>query len=426
MAVLTPETLPTTRDDLEQLQVERLQATLHRVQRHVAFYRTMFATTGFDPDECAQLSDVHRLPLTSETDLCQAYPYDMFATPLKEVVQIHTTTGRHPEPVVHGYTERDLSNAAALMARIMRGIGLSAEDVFQITLNYGLGTGAFTVHEGARRLGASVIPTATGRTPKQLQIMRDFGTSCLVATPSYALRLLRTLKEQRISPAALRLKCVLVTGEPWPEATRNALEEGLQARVFDLYGLSAAYGPVVAAQCQTQSVLHVQEDLFYAEILDPHTQRPVAKGQWGELVLTTLVKEAVPLLRYRTGDKVRQVERACGCGSVFTALDRVSGRVDDVLTVKGVNIAPARIGQLLNAGLDFELQWTAEIAGSGPDQELVLRLGIREDLFFDQMKRQRKLVDDLRRYLAQWLGVTPRILLVEPESLPPRAVRDRQ
>ncbi len=417
MAVLAATALPASRDDLEQLQLERLQATLHRVQRHVAFYRSMFADTGFDPDQCASLSDLQRLPLTNETDLCQAYPYDMFATPLKEVVQIHTTTGRHPEPVVHGYTERDLTNAAVLMARIMTGLGLDADDVFQITLNYGLGTGAFTFHEGARKLGASVIPTATGRTPKQVQIMRDFGTSCLVATPSYALRLLQALKDQDVPPAALRLKCLLVTGEPFSTETRAVLEEGFQAQIYDLYGLSAAYGPVVAAQCRNQSVLHVQEDLFYAEVLDPQTHQPVPDGEWGELVLTTLVKEAVPLLRYRTGDKVRRVPDTCGCGSVFTALDRIAGRVDDVLTVKGVNIAPARIGQLLSAYLDFDIHWNATIAGSGPDQELILRLGIREDLFFDQMKRQRKLVDDLRRYLAQWLGVTPRVLLVEPDSL---------
>jgi phenylacetate-CoA ligase len=377
----------------------------------------MFADIGFDPEQCLELSDLNRLPLTSENDLCQAYPYNMFATPLKEVVQIHTTTGRHPEPVVHGYTERDLSNASALMARILSRLGLGPEEVFQITLNYALGTGAFTFHEGARRLGAMVIPTATGRTQKQIMVMRDFGTTCLVATPSYALRLLHALREARISPAALRLKSLLLTGEPWPAGSRLELEAGFQARAYDLYGMSALFGPVVAAQCSKQSGLHLQEDLFYAEVLDPTTQRPVPDGQWGELVLTSLVKEAVPLLRYRTGDLVRRLPEDCACGSVFSSIDQLAGRVDDVLSVKGVNVSPRRIGQLLTDYLDQEILWRAAVIGTGPDQELVLRLGIREDLFFDQMKRQRHLVDRLRRYLAQWLGVTPKVLLVEPEGL---------
>lgn len=408
---------PSSGEELEQLQLERMQATLHRVERHVAFYRRIFKETGFNPDQFTSLADLKNLPFTTEDDLSEAYPYEMFATPLKEVVRIHTSSGRKPNPIVLGYTEKDLRNSALLLARIFSGLDLNKEDVFQITLNYGLGTGAFAFHEAARELGASTIPTSTGNTEKQVLIMRDFGTSCLVATPGYALKLLKTIEEKNITPASLRLKALLLTGEPWSESARQELEEGFQTRAYDFYGLSAVLGPVVAAQCLQQQGLHIQEDVVYAEIIDPQTEKNLASGQWGELVLSTLAKEAVPLLRYRTGDWARFIPQDCPCGLPFKRLEQVPGRIDDVLIIKGINIAPERLNDLLREFLGQKVFWKATVEGENIDQQLVLRIGITEKLFFDQMKEQRALVDNLRRTMSQWLGVTPQILFVEPDTL---------
>ncbi|MFA6809878.1 MAG: AMP-binding protein [Desulfoplanes sp.] len=406
-----------TPEDIRQIQLERLQATLHRVRRRVAFYKKRFQDMGFNPDQFGSLEDLRKLPFTTESDLSNAYPYGMFCIPLRDVVRIHTSTGKGSEPIVVGNSERDLKNRARLLARVYETLGLDTEDVFQITLRYGLGTGAFAFHDAARELGASTIPTSVGRTDKQLKIMRDFGTSCLIATPGYARILLEAMEKQNITPAMLRLKAILLTGEPCSKSLAAELEQGFQAPVYDIYGLSAVCGPGIAAQCREQQGLHVQEDMVYAEIVDPETGAPVADGQWGELVLTTLMEEAVPVIRYKTGDRARFLPSPCPCGNTFRCLDHISGRIDNVLIIKGINIAPEMIERVLFDHLGTRVVWEAEIVGQGKRQELVVRIAITEDLFFDQMKRQRAMVDTLRRAFAQWIGVTPRVLLAEPASI---------
>ncbi|MDD4649889.1 MAG: AMP-binding protein [Desulfoplanes sp.] len=406
-----------TPEDIRQIQLERLQATLHRVRRRVAFYKKRFQDMGFNPDQFGSLEDLRKLPFTTESDLSNAYPYGMFCIPLRDVVRIHTSTGKGSEPIVVGNSERDLKNRARLLARVYETIGLDTEDVFQITLRYGLGTGAFAFHDAARELGASTIPASVGRTDKQLKIMRDFGTSCLIATPGYARILLEAMEKQNITPAMLRLKAILLTGEPCSKSLAAELEQGFQAPVYDIYGLSAVCGPGIAAQCREQQGLHVQEDMVYAEIVDPETGAPVADGQWGELVLTTLMEEAVPVIRYKTGDRARFLPSPCPCGNTFRCLDHISGRIDNVLIIKGINIAPEMIERVLFDHLGTRVVWEAEIVGQGKRQELVVRIAITEDLFFDQMKRQRAMVDTLRRAFAQWIGVTPRVLLAEPASI---------
>ena len=406
-----------TPEDIRQIQLERLQATLHRVRRRVAFYKKRFQDMGFNPDQFGSLEDLRKLPFTTESDLSNAYPYGMFCIPLRDVVRIHTSTGKGSEPIVIGNSERDLKNRARLLARVYETLGLDTEDVFQITLRYGLGTGAFAFHDAARELGASTIPASVGRTDKQLKIMRDFGTSCLIATPGYARILLEAMEKQNITPAMLRLKAILLTGEPWSKSLAAELEQGFQAPVYDIYGLSAVCGPGIAAQCREQQGLHVQEDMVYAEIVDPETGAPVADGQWGELVLTTLMEEAVPVIRYKTGDRARFLPSPCPCGNTFRCLDHISGRIDNVLIIKGINIAPEMIERVLFDHLGTRVVWEAEIVGQGKRQELVVRIAITEDLFFDQMKRQRAMVDTLRRAFAQWIGVTPRVLLAEPASI---------
>jgi phenylacetate-CoA ligase len=406
-----------TREDIRQIQLERLQSTLHRVRRRVAFYKQRFQETGFNPDQFESLDDMVKLPFTTEQDLSDAYPYDMFCIPLRDVVRIHTTTGRGNSPIVIGNSERELTNRAKLLARVYTFIGLTSEDVFQITLRYGLGTGAFSFHDAAREIGASTIPTSVGHTDKQLKIMRDFGTSCLIATPGYAGILLEAMESRGMTPSMLRLKAILLTGEPWPANLAEDLEQGFQAPVYDIYGLSAVCGPGIAAQCRERTGLHLQEDMVYAEIIDPESGRLVEPGQWGELVLTTLMEEAVPVIRYKTGDKARWLPSPCACGCTFRLLDHIPGRMDDVLIVKGINIAPEMIQRVLENQLGTSVAWKALVTGEGTAQQLVLRIGITEPLFYDQMKRQRAMVDRLRHAFAQWIGVTPRILLVEPQSV---------
>ncbi len=406
-----------TPEEIRQLQLERLQSTLHRVRRRVAFYKKRFQDIGFNPDHFESLEDIRKIPFTTEADLSNAYPYGMFCIPLRDVVRIHTTTGKGSEPIVLGTTERDLTNRAHLLARVYATLGLDAEDVFQITLRYGLGTGAFAFHDAARKLGASTIPTSVGHTDKQLKIMRDFGTSCLIATPGYARILLEAMETQEITPSMLRLKAILLTGEPWDQSLADELEQGFQTPVYDIYGLSAVCGPGIAAQCHEQQGLHLQEDMVYAEIIDPETGDSLPDGQWGELVLTTLAEEAVPVIRYKTGDRARFLPSPCGCTSSFRCLDHISGRVDDVLIIKGINIAPEMIERVLFDQLHTRVTWKAEVTGRGKNQELVLSVGITEALFFDQMKRQRAMVDSLRHAFSQWIGVTPRVLLAEPASI---------
>jgi phenylacetate-CoA ligase len=406
-----------TVEEIRQIQLERLQSTLHKVRRRVAFYKQRFQDIGFNPDFFESLEDLAEIPFTTEKDLSDAYPYNMFCIPLRDVVRIHTTTGRGNEPIVIGNSERDLTNRARLLARVYETLGLNSEDVFQITLRYGLGTGAFSFHDAAREIGASTIPTSVGHTDKQLKIMRDFGTSCLIATPGYARILLEAMETRGITPSMLRLKAVLLTGEPWSKTLAADLEQGFQAPVYDIYGLSAACGPGIAAQCRERTGLHIQEDMVYAEIVDPQTGDPVKPGEWGELVLTTLMEEAVPVIRYKTGDKARFLTTSCPCGSTFRLLDHIPGRIDDVLIVKGINIAPEMIERVLLDQLGTTVDWDALVTGQGSTQELVLRIGITDSLFFDQMKRQRAMVDTLRHAFAQWVGVTPRVLLVEPESM---------
>ena len=404
-------------EEIRQIQLERLQSTLHRVRRRVAFYKQRFQDMGFNPDHFEKLEDIRQLPFTTESDLSDAYPYSMFCIPLRDVVRIHTTTGKGSEPIVIGNSERDLKNRAHLLARVYETLGLDTEDVFQITLRYGLGTGAFAFHDAARELGASTIPTSVGRTDKQLKIMRDFGTSCLIATPGYARILLDAMEKQDITPAMLRLKAILLTGEPWSEPLARELEQGFQAPVYDIYGLSAVCGPGIAAQCKEHKGLHLQEDMVYAEVVDPTTGESVADGEWGELVLTTLMEEAVPVIRYKTGDRARFLPSPCSCTTSFRCLDHIPGRVDEVLIIKGINIAPEMIERVLLNQLGSPVAWNANVEGEGAKQELVVRIGITENLFFDQMKRQRAMVDTLRRAFAQWIGVTPRVLLTEPKSI---------
>ena len=406
-----------SRDELQQLQLERLQAALNRVYRNVRFYKKSFDSIGFVPEDLEELSVLSRLPFISRHDLSVAYPYEMFAVPLREVVRIHSSSGVSDNPSIVGYTANDLNHWTELVARLLTSAGITREDVMQIAFNYGLFTGAFGFHYGAERLGASVIPSSVGNTRRQITVLRDYRSTALVCTPNYALRIANVMEELEIDPKTLTLKKGLFGGEPWSEATRQAIEERLYIKAYDNYGLSEIVGPGVAGECSHRVGMHVAEDHFIPEIIDPHTLEVLPAGVKGELVLTTITKEAFPIIRFRTGDLASLDYSPCLCGRTLARISRISGRCDDIVIVKGVNIYPKGVGPILKSAIGIEPAYQLIIDKEDYQDLLGIRIEVSETIFFDKMEKQRAMVDRLRKKIRDTLGITPRIWLVEKGSI---------
>ena len=406
-----------SRDDLEQLQLERLQSTLNRVSTHVPFYRKKFKELEIDPENISCLDDLRKLPFTTKQDLRDSYPYGLFAVPLREVVRIHSSSGTTGQATVVGYTENDIKNWSKLVARLLTGAGVTKDDVVQIAFGYGMFTGGFGLHYGAERIGASVIPISSGNTKRQLQIMEDFRTTALVCTPSYALLLADVIEEKGINLASMSLKYGLFGGEPWSEPMRNEIQNKLNIIATDNYGLSEVMGPGVAGECQERNGLHINEDHFLVEVINPDTLEPVAAGEVGELVITTLTKEAFPVIRYRTRDLTRLISEPCPCGRTLTRMQRVMGRTDDMLIIKGVNVYPSQIEEIL-----FEVEGTKPhyqivVEREGRLDKATVLVEVVESIFFDQMTKQRELIELIKKRLHTELGIGVDIKLVEEKSL---------
>jgi phenylacetate-CoA ligase len=417
MAIYDREAEQMDRAELAQLQLERLQATLTRVYKNVKFYKKKFDAIGFLPEDCLALEDLRRLPFTTRHDLARAYPYEMFAVPLREVVRVHSSTGSPGNPIVMGYTARDLKNWAKLAARVLTAAGVDRDDVVQVTLSYGLLTSAFGLHYGVELLGASVIPTGPGGTARQVQIMRDYRTTVLISTPGYALIIADQLEKSGMDAKDLFLKVGLLAGEPWTEEQRADIESRLLLTALDNYALSEAMGPGVAGECRQRLGMHLNEDHFLAEIIDPATGEVLPHGDTGELVLTTISREATPLVRFRTGDLTSLDVAPCPCGRTLARLSRIAGRADNVVVVKGINIFPERVGQILAAFSGEEPAYQLVLGQEGHLDFLEVRIEVGEGLFFDKMTLQRELVHKLSHKLSQGIGVTPRVKLVEPHSI---------
>lgn len=418
MPIWEPDKECVERDELRQLQLERLQATLNRVVRNVAFYRRRFRQVGFSPEEdFTDLRDLERLPFTTSQDVSSCYPYEMFAVPLREVVRVHSSSGTMSNPQVVGYTRQDLATWSNLVARILSAGGVTRDDVIQITFAYGLMTGGLGIHYGAERIGASVLPTSVGRTDRQVKIMQDYRTTVLVSTPSYALVMADRMDQLEIDRKTLSLRHCICAGEPWTEETRQELEERLFVKVTDNYGNSEVMGPGVAGECLEQHGMHIQEDHFLAEIIDPVSGRVLEPGEEGELVITTLTKEAFPVVRYRTGDRCRMIPDPCPCGRTFQRISRIRGRYDGVVIIKGVNIIPERIGDVLESIEGERPPFQLVATRHGHQDELEIWVEITEKLFFDKMREQRTLADAMRDKVANFIGITPRIKLVEHGTL---------
>ena len=405
------------RVDLEQLQLERLQSTLYRVATHVPFYRKKFKEMRVDPDGFRSLDELRALPFTTKDDLRNNYPYGLFAVPLRDVVRVHASSGTTGMATVVGYTRNDIKNWSQMVARLLTATGVGADDVVQIAFGYGLFTGGFGLHYGAEQIGASVIPISSGNTKRQIQILQDFKTTTLVCTPSYALLLADTMHEMGININSLPLKFGLFGGEPWSEAMRQEIKNKLHIIATDNYGLSEVMGPGVAGECHHCNGLHVNEDHFIVEVIDPQTLAPVAPGEIGELVFTTITKEAFPVIRYRTRDLARLLPEPCPCGRTFQRMSRVIGRTDDMLIIKGVNVYPMQIEAILFDIEGTEPHYQIIVEREGRLDKATVLVEVVESIFFDQMKKQRQLVDHIKRRLATELGIGVDVKLVEEKTL---------
>ena len=416
MKIWDPDYECMPRDELAQLQLERLQATLNRVYRNVAFYRKKFDEIGFQPEDLVELNDLGKLPFTCSRDLSDAYPYDLFAVPLREVVRVHSSSGA-TKPVVVGYTRQDLKHWSELVARVLTSGGVTADDVVQVTLNYGLLTGGLGLHYGAELIGASVLPTSVGRTERQVKIMQDYRTTALVATPSYALVIADRMESMGVDAKTLTLKFAMLAGEPWSEEMRQEIEGRLYVKATDNYGLSEIMGPGVAGECLYQSGMHLNEDHFIFEVVDPKTGKNLQPGEVGELIITTVTKEAFPLIRFRTGDLCSMHSEPCQCGRSLARMSRVLGRTDQVIIIKGINIIPSRVGDLLEEVLGSKPPYQIVVDRKGHLDSLTVQVEVSEDLFFDKMGEQRSLLERMGEKISGGIGVTPRIILVEPGSI---------
>ena len=405
------------REDLEQLQLERLQSTLYRVGTHVPFYKKKFDELKFNYDDVRSLDDLRRLPFTIKQDLRDNYPYGLFAVPLRDVVRVHSSSGTSGQATVVGYTRNDIKTWSNLVARVITAAGVTKNDVIQIAFGYGLFTGGFGLHYGAELVGTSVIPISSGNTKRQIQIMQDFKTTALVCTPSYALVMADTMMEMGINPNGLSLRYGLFGGEPWSEGMRREINEKLGIIATDNYGLSEVMGPGVSGECLECNGLHINEDHFLLEILDPNTLEPVPEGEVGELVITTLTKEAFPMIRYRTRDLTRFIPGPCACGRTMRRMQRVMGRTDDMLIIKGVNVFPMQIEKVLFEVEGIEPHYQIIVDRENHTDRITVLVEVMESIFFDEMKKQRMVIDRIKSRLASALGLQVEVKLVEEKTL---------
>jgi len=406
------------RKDLERLQLERLRSTLERVAK-VPCYEEKFKRSGITPDDIHSLADLAKLPFTIKEDLRQNYPYGMFAVPMRDVVRIHSSSGTTGKPTVVGYSRKDLNDWAGLVARFMTAAGVLPDDIVHIAFGYGLFTGAFGLHYGAELIGSAVIPMSGGNTERQIMILKDYEATALVCTPSYALTLADRIAKMGHDPRTyLSLKVGLFGGEPWSEELRREIEERLNIVATDNYGLSEIVGPGVAGECLCKKGMHIFEDHFIPEIINPETGEVLPQGEKGELVLTNIVQEAIPLIRYRTRDITRLHYDKCECGRTMVRMEKTMGRSDDMLIIKGVNVFPTQIEEVLFQVEGCEPHYQLIIERQGTLDTLEVQIEVNENIFFDEMRKQRAFVEMLEKRLATNIGLHAKIKLVEPSAIP--------
>jgi phenylacetate-CoA ligase len=406
------------REDLAQVQIERLQSALTRARRNVAFYRNAFQKEGVKIEEIGGAADLARLPFTTKEDLRRSYPYDMFAVPLKDIVRLHSTSGTTGTPVVVGYTRNDIRNWTECVARVLAAGGVSEHDVVQVAFTYGLWSGGLGFHYAAERIGSSVVPASGAGPEKQSLIMRDFLTTALACTPSYALAVADAVAALGITPGGLPLRVGFFGAEPWSENLRAQLEEKLHITAYDNYGLTEIMGPGVSFECEHKSGLHVNEDNFIVECIDPKTLAPDPQGTEGELVFTTIAKEGFPLIRYRTGDLAILTAEPCRCGRTLARMSRVRGRIDDLIILGDVKVMPLQIEQILLETQGVEPHYEIVVDRIEGRDTLEVRVEISEAMpEMDEMKSLERMKETIVRKLDIVFGLKAKVTLVEPRTI---------
>ncbi len=410
------ETLP--RLALEALQLKRLQNVLERVYANVPFYKSSFAKKGVKPSDVKCLDDLQRLPFTTKQDMRDSYPYDLFAAPMEEIVRIHASSGTTGKPTVVGYTHKDISTWTDLMARSFVAAGAHKGDIIHNAYGYGLFTGGLGAHYGAERLGASVIPISGGNTKRQIMIMQDFGSTVLTCTPSYSLFMAEEAKAEGVEFRNLKLRVGIFGAEPWSETMRDEIESKLNLSAIDIYGLSEIMGPGVAIECmEAKKGLHIWEDHFIPEIINPETGERLPEGERGELVITTITKQGIPLIRYRTRDITSLTYEPCICGRTHARIARMSGRSDDMLIIRGVNVFPSQIEAVLVGIEGIEPHYMLIVDRQGTLDTLTVQVEVSEQLFSDEIKVLQALSRRVEKEIKDMLGVTCTAKLVEPKTI---------
>ncbi|MCJ7521416.1 MAG: phenylacetate--CoA ligase, partial [Dehalococcoidia bacterium] len=411
-----PEHEKMPRKDLEQLQLERLQAKVRVVYEKVPFYRQAFKEKGVTPDDIQTLSDLTKLPFTSKLDFRDNYPFGLMAVPHDQVVRIHSSSGTTGKPIIAPYTQGDIDTWAEIMARTLAAGGATKDDVIQNAYGYGLFTGGLGFHYGAERLGASVIPTSGGNTKRQILLLQDLETTVITCTPSYALILDETAKDMGIDLRDTKLRLGFMGAEPWSEQMRGDIEERLGILAINIYGLTEIIGPGVSVECPYKCGMHIAEDHFLVEVINPETGEQLPYGEEGELVITTLTKEAQPVIRFRTKDIVSLNPEPCDCGRTLVRMSRVTGRSDDMLIVRGVNVFPSQIESVLLAieGVEPHYLIVVDRQHVFKSDELEIWVEVSEEVFSDEMLKMENLEQRLREEMDSVLGISAHIKLVEP------------
>jgi phenylacetate-CoA ligase len=405
------------RNGIRHVQSERLRETVERVYFNVPYYREKMQKAGLGPESIKSIDDITKLPFTTKQDLRDNYPFGLFAVPMSEIVRVHASSGTTGKPTVVGYTRNDISTWSEVMARTLTSAGANRNDFIQVAYGYGLFTGGLGLHYGGEKIGASVIPISGGNTMRQIQLMHDFGSTVLACTPSYALFLAEAIQESGIKREDLKLRVGVFGAEPWTENMRREIEDKLRIKAIDIYGLSEVIGPGVASECLVQNGLHIAEDHFYPEIIDPKTLQVLPSGSAGELVFTTITKEGLPLIRYRTRDLTRLAHEKCKCGRTMVRMEKCLGRSDDMLIIRGVNLFPSQVESVLLEMSEIKPHYLLIVDRVNNLDTLELKVEVDEAFFQDKISQLESLRHKLQTNLENSLGLGIKVTLVEPKII---------
>ena len=415
--IFNPKMECMSREDMRKLQSERLAATVKRCYENVPFYKRKMDELGVKPEDIKSVDDVTKLPFTTKHDLRDEYPYGLQAVPMSEIRRIHASSGTTGKPVVGTYTQADLDMWSECVARVLAVGDIGPGDVVQVAYGYGLFTGGLGAHDGAAKLGAVQLPTSAGNSQKQIMLMQDMGTAAICCTPSYALHLAEVMEKNKVDVSKLKLRVGFFGAEPWTWGIRRELEAKFHIKAIDIYGLTEMCGPGVGGECEYQDGTHVWEDMFLPEILNPETLEPVAPGEVGELVITSLCKEAMPILRYRTRDLTSLIYEPCKCGRTAVRMGKVLGRSDDMLIIRGVNVFPSQIETVLTEFPAFTPQYFITVDRKGNEDTFDLDVELREEFFSPNPGKQMPFIKPLYDRLVSLTGIKPNIHILPPGTI---------